>query len=366
MNRRSALSLLLASGGAASVLSLSGCAATWPNGFNASPSASGLGKNTALLLPLGSAQGRLAEGMQRAASLAEAARPGTLAVSVGDTQGIPALAARLAEEAVSGGSEIVLGPLSAAETVAVLGAVGERATVLSFSNDPALQSSGAYRLGVTPTQSLRAILGHAQRMGIRHVALVAPPGPFGLRSAVAAKAVAVELGLRFDEATLIEPQAPGLIARLRKHGGGKLPEAVLLPDGGPSLDDYARRLAGSDIQFLGTAQWSLRPLNRVAALEGALFSAPDPTAWTAFADAYRQQYRQSPGVLAGLAFDSVTIAQLIAESGENPKAAITRPSGFPGAVGGLKFSADGSAERALAILSVGPGGERVVIGSAGL
>ncbi len=134
--------------------------------------------------------------------------------------------------------------------------------------------------------------------------------------------------------------------------------AALLADAG---------LGAPNQRFLGLGEWDTRSTLESPALAGGWFASADPGALRGFVERYRGRYGTVPPQLAVLGYDAVQIAgQLLAEarqtgSGEPfARAAITRPQGFTGAIGPIRFFPDGLGERSMAILEVGPGAFQVV------
>jgi len=336
VTRRTALGFVLSSASF-----LGGCAGLGPSAVDTAAARTG---SIGLLVPLSGPLAAVGLGMQRAAELARSAGRGAIRVETFDTTSGDAV-----QRAIGGGADLLLGPVTAAETQAVM-AVAGTVPVVSFSNDAALAGRGAVVFGITPEQSVFAILRHARAEGLRRIAVVAAPGAFGTRAAEAAARLAPDLGLTLTATLLRDPAQPGLVAALR--AGGPLPDAVLLPDGEGALERFAGDLSGTGVALLGTAQWALRPPNVVAALRGAAFAAPSPSRLAPFARAYEKAYGEAPGVLSALAFDAVRMAQVLVKDGPITRAGLSRPAGFPGVSGDFRVLASGLVTRELGILGV--------------
>ena len=343
--RRDALISLVAS-----MPFLAGCAGT--AGVESNPG------RAALLLPLSGPRAGIGRSMQQAAILAQSSIPEVLTLDILDTGGDSTLAGQAAAAAVANGAEVILGPLGSREVGAVL-AAAQGVPVITFSNDATLIGSGAFVFGITAAQSVAAIFAHARDTGLKRIAVVAPPGQVGEQAVAAARIIAPQAGLTLTATLIRSSGSAGTLESLRTQSGGDLPDAVLLPDGGASLDEFAQELAGNGMQLLGTSQWSLRALSDIEALRGATFAAPDPEGFARFAQVYRSRHAQAPGVLAGLAYDAVTMAQTLSRSSALNAAGVTRSNGFRGVVGNFRLRADGACLRDLAILTVGENGERV-------
>lgn len=326
------------------------------------PAGGGTGR-AALLVPRRGPHGNIGENMARASRLAVPEDDPVLTLDIRDT-GADAAGATAAARAA--GAEIILGPLFGAQFPAVLAASGGAIPVVGFTNDPALHGRGGFVMGVTSAQSIQAILRYARRQGVRRFAVLAAPGDSGRRAVETAQAAATESGLELtaslflDYAGVTGSAVDGRAELLAALGGGRRPDAVLLPDGGDSLGRFAELLRGADMQLLGTSQWSSRRLAQAAALRGAWFAAPDPSASLSFTEAFQLRHGETPGVLAALAYDAVVMARTLAQADALTRDGLLRSGGFPGVLGDFRLLPDGRCERDLAILTVDGAGVRVI------
>jgi branched-chain amino acid transport system substrate-binding protein len=102
------------------------------------------------------------------------------------------------------------------------------------------------------------------------------------------------------------------------------------------------------------------------ALHGGWYPAPDPNgpnSYRAFFARYRQRYNQDPVRTATLSYDAVALVSALAKR-EGPQRfsaeTLTNSSGFAGIDGVFRFRPDGTNQRALAVLRVGPQGGSVI------
>lgn len=301
----------------------------------------------ALLAPLSGPSAALGRVMQRAVAMSGV--PGGSAPATFDTAAAPGPAGAAAR-AVKQGARIIIGPLFGPDVRPVMETVGDRALVLTLSNDAAQRDSGAFLLGITPSQSTSAILSYALDRGVRTVAVVA--GESGWAQAVALEAERLQsiLGLT--------------VRRVGAEGVADLshmpdpPHAVLVPDGGPDAQRLSRAVSGTGIQMLATIQAVDHRPESLAAFDGAWLAMPDPDAFDRFARTFAQQ-GDSPGLVAALAHDGAMIArQLIAGSALDRAGLLA--GRYAGASGALRFRSDGACIRELAIAVVHPGGYRVM------
>lgn len=293
----------------------------------------------ALLVPLTGDRAALGRSMARAATLAQGKDAKGLVVL--DTGGTPGGAVAAARAALKRGAQLILGPLGSAEVPPVVAAAGGM-PVLAFSNDLALRESGAFLLGVTADQAVSPLLHYARSRGIRRVALLAGVDPWGAQVAAVATVAAQREGL--DLATA--PTGAALAGYLR----GDLAPDALLASG--DLADAARAVGDSGVQLLGAFAGLDAAPAALAQIEGAWLSAPDPAGFRSFADAFEQQNGVAPGVIVGLAYDAANIAQTLRRAGSLDRSALLSGRVFDGVCGGVRFRADGSASRAMAILAV--------------
>lgn len=314
---------------------------------------------------------RLAEALSNAARLGiSELRDPQLRLRVYDTSGRPEIAAAAARKAVAEGANIVLGPLFSASTEAAADVVvPEGLSVISFSTDSAIAGSGVYLSGYTPEAEARRILDYAGSSGRRFVGVFRPRNPYGdaaargVRDAEAVGAVRIVASTAYERSFKGIEQASQPFAGSVRDAGA---DAVLLPSGGKELQAVAsflnyHRVDPARVQYLGLGQWNSRASFQEASLRGGWFPAPDPTTMERFAARYAARYGAEPPVLASLGYTAVQVAgQLVAEARRNPGVELfapeemTRPTGFRGAYGPIRFRPDGIAEHGLAILEVGP------------
>lgn len=262
-----------------------------------------------------------------------------------DTGGTAAGAAAAAAQAVKGGARIIIGPLFAKESRAAAEAAGA-IPVLSLSNDEDLIGSGAFVLGITASQSVAAVLGYARGRGVRRIAVLGGESSWSTQGSAAAMRMNGTAGL--DIRPLPANTGPAnLMAALRKAGSGELPDALLVTEGGDALRIAARVTAASGLQLLGTQQ-SLEL--RAEDISGAWLSGPDPAALSDLAGRYSRGGASTPGLIAALANDAMSIVETLRNSGVVDRSALLASQGFQGITGLVRFSADGSASREIPVL----------------
>jgi ABC-type branched-subunit amino acid transport system substrate-binding protein len=329
-------------------LSLGGCARLpWRGGGDA-----------AMLLPMTGEAAALGQNMARAAGLVVPEGSGQALVF--DTTDTADGARSAADRALAGGARMLLGPLRADQTPAVLAVAGD-VPVVTFSNDDRLTAEGAFVMGITPAQSVAAAFSYARSQGVRRVAVVAAPGPLGEATATAARQLAGAGGLALTAVLTRDPSAPDLAAALSAASGGTLPDAVFLPDGGGNLTAFADVLSGAGLQLMGGVQWGVTDVAGIPSLGGAWFAAPPPDRFMPFLDTFQTRFGQEAGIVTALGHDAALIAATLGGDGALDRAGLTRSEGFDGVLGRFRFLEDGRCARDLAVLTI-EGGQIVAIG----
>lgn len=294
----------------------------------------------AMLLPLTGDKAALGRSMARAASLAQGLDKKAL-ITI-DTGGTPGGALTAARAALKRGAGILIGPLFSSEARATLAAVGTQVPIVTFSNDAALVDSGVFLLGITADQAVGPLLRYARGRGVRRITFASRNDPWAANIFAAAMRVATREGL-----TITADHGPT--------------DAILVSN----MADAAREgvtAHESNTQLLCAFAGLNGPQDPMAQMEGAWLSAPDPTPFADFASRFEAQVGAPPGVIAGLAYDAAGIVVALQKSGGEDRSALLRPAGFNGVCGAVRFRENGSAERAMAILTVESGRYRMISG----
>ena len=301
--------------------------------------------SVALLLPLTGPSAEIGRGLQRAAELVQSVRDDLMPL---DTGGTPAGATAAASQAIRRGARLILGPLFAREVRAVMNVAAGRLPVISFSNDMSLRGSGAFLLGISPSQMTSAILRYARGRGIRRFVMPEGQSEWARQSFAAARRLVGELGIELIG--FGTTGVPSLLNAMRTAAGSELPDALLMTEGGAALLSVASALRGSGVQLLGAMQGLDHRLPALTAIDGAWLAAPNPMALGHFAQDYESRHGSAPGAIAALAFDAAGIAAALAASGSFDHKALLATAGFAGIAGAVRFRTDGSCTRELAIL----------------
>jgi len=326
-----------------------------------------------IILPFSSSSAgtrALAQSMMKAAQLAmfDSGNRNILLMSADEGNG-GAGAATAAEQLLSQGAEVIVGPLFGPSVAVVAPIARDRAVpVLAFSTEKTVAGNGAYLLSFLPENEVARVISYAARSGHRQFALLAPETPYGdVAKDAFDEAVKSAHGAIVDSERFA-PNAgavAGPASAVAKSGA----DAVLIAQGGVTLRAIAPTLsldgASRDkVKLLGTGLWNDdAALTREASLLGSWYAAPAPNADAEFVNKFRAAFGAAPAPLASLAYDAVSLVALLSQGAPYHRfttAALMDPNGFAGVNGIFRFKADGTSERGLAVLEVTPTGPSVV------
>jgi branched-chain amino acid transport system substrate-binding protein len=327
----------------------------------------------ALLLPV-SGMGPtavLAKGLKQAAELAlfEYDRP-TIELIVKDDKGTPEGAIAATEEALAEGAEIILGPLFAPSVKAVT-PIAKRANVpvVAFSSDASVAGPGVYLMSFQVHQEVERVVAYAASQGRRKFAALVSDDAYGKLTEQAFRASVQRAGGTVAALQVYSAQAGnGMVQPAQRLVDalnlavdvGQPVDAVFLPGGPDILAGLGPLMtsAGLDttkIKLLGTGGWDNAGIGRDATFLGGWYPAPDPSGWRAFTERFTKTFGNPPPRIATLAHDAVGVAIALSTNAPGQRftvATLTRPSGFNGADGTVRFLASGATERGLAVLEV--------------
>ncbi len=240
--------------------------------------------------------------------------------------------------------------------------------VLTFSNDRRVAGNGVYLMSFLPEQEIERIVSYSASKGKRRFAALVPDDAYGqviepvFRQAVGGSGGTVSAVTRYPpEANAMLSPVRALADEIKQSADSTAPIDALLIAGGaevlPQIDPILTYsgISGDRIQLLGTGGWDFPNAGRSPSFVGGLYPGPDPHGWADFAQRFSRSFGQAPPRLASLAYDAVSIAITLssAEPGQRFTAeALTRPAGFTGIDGSLRFRAGGLPERSLAVLEL--------------
>jgi ABC-type branched-subunit amino acid transport system substrate-binding protein len=359
-------------------LTLAACGGGMPGlpGFDSGPSASGAaapsgqtigtGKvKVGLVLPL-TAEGQgavVGNSLKNAAEMALAEFPNAdLTLLLKDDRGTPDGARAAAQEALSEGAELIIGPLFA-PAVQAAGQVARGAgrPVIAFSSDSNVAARGVYLLSFPPENDVERVIAYAAQQGRKSFAALVPDTAYGrvveaaFQQAVADRGQRVAAIERFGaDPAAMKAAIQRLMPSLQQADALFVPAAAdTMPTLGQLLQEAGYNPA--KVKPLGTGVWNDAGIARVPAIQGGWFASPDTAGFNAFAGRYQQRFNSAPTRTATLSYDAVSLAAALARTQGSQRfseAVLTNASGFAGADGVFRFRPDGRIERGLAVLEL--------------
>lgn len=326
----------------------------------------------ALLLPLSSKNTRIrsvAKSLKEAAELAlfDFSAP-NVALVPKDTRGTAAGASFAAQEAISEGAQLIIGPLIA-PAVSAVGVEARKAgiPVIAFSTTESVAGDGVYLLSFPPSLEIERIVSFAMGRGLKRFAALVPATGYG--NVVAG-----------DMTRIVQEQSGTLytVERFKGRGGQiskpvsrvvKVAEnidAVLIGVGSPKLQVISKQINQEPgLQLLGTGVWNDPSIAFEPTLQGAWFPAPGGGSRQSFENRFQSTYKRAPPQIASLAYDAVSLAVALSRTPSFDgqlftDAQLTAADGFCGADGQFRFRPDGKIERALAVMEVTANGFQMI------
>ncbi|MEM0921677.1 MAG: ABC transporter substrate-binding protein, partial [Pseudomonadota bacterium] len=237
--------------------------------------------------------------------------------------------------------------------------------VLSFSTDSSVAGNGVWLTGFLPEMEAKRILAFARSQGRGQVGVFHPANGYGeaaLRGARAAERAGLT---QIIGSGAFQPGFQGVQAASSGFAAeARGADAILLATGGRDLQAAGSFMNLNDfdparVKYLGLGQWYSGATFQELSLQNGWFPAPDVGRSNQFSDRYARQFGAKPRLVAVLGYDAVRVAgQVFAEARRGgstdpfPTQILTRPAGFEGGIGAIRFNQAGLSERALAVLEV--------------
>ncbi len=302
--------------------------------------------------------------LRNAAELAWAeAGNNDITLLVKDDRSTPEGAREAAQQAVSEGAELIIGPLFAS-SVREVGPVARAAgkPVIAFSTDTSTAGPELFLLSFLIESYVDRIVDFAASKGEKSIAALIPDNDYGRVAESEFQQAAARDNIRVMTIEHFQPQtmasAVQKIAALHDQI-----DSLFIPERADAMQAMSQALAaaginGKHVQILGTGLWNDARVLNLAALQGAWFAAPENGGFNAFAARYRAKYHADPTRIATLAYDAVSLAAALAHTQGSQRYSpnvLTNKSGFNGADGVFRFRSDGTNERGLSVLEINNG-----------
>ncbi|SDR06613.1 amino acid/amide ABC transporter substrate-binding protein, HAAT family [Rhizobiales bacterium GAS113] len=334
------------------------------------------GVKIALILPLtaGGQTAIVANSLKNAGelALAEANSPNVQLI-VKDDRGTADGASAAAQEALTEGAELIVGPLLAANVQAAA-AVARPAgrSMIAFSSDASVATRGVYLLSFMPATDVQRVVSFAASQGKRSFAALVPDTAYGQVTSGAFQETVSHAGGRVVALEHYGADHNQMIETVKRLAPAlQQADALFIPDAADTLPGILEALTGNGVdlkrvKLIGTGQWNDPKLFRLPQMQGAWFPAPETAGFNAFAQRYRAKFSSEPTRTATLSYDALSLAAALVRTQGSQRfseSVLTNPSGFAGADGLFRFRADGSSERGLAVLEMRNGSTAVVSGA---
>ena len=324
----------------------------------------------ALLVPKGSAQSgdaALARSLENAARMAMSDLQNVqIDLRVYDTAGNPNTASTVAQQAVSDGAKIIIGPVYAqAANAAGLAVLNNKVNVLSFSNNTSIAGGNVFVLGPTFDNTARRLVNYAGSQGKNGMVIVHSEdaagqlGQAAIANALSGSRVNNAGSVAFDRSQQgVINSVPSIKAAVDSSGAdsifltattaGALPlYSQLLPEAG---------LSPATTQYVGLTRWDIPPQTlELPGVQGGWFALPDPAKAQAYRTRYNATYGEAPHPISGLAYDGIAAIGALVGQGKSDAltaAALTQNAGFQGVGGIFRLRPNGTNERGLAVATI--------------
>jgi len=322
------------------------------------------GVTVAMLLPrsAGGEAGRRARDIRAGAALALAdLGDGRLSLAIHDTAGRADAIAALAGQAQAAGARLILGPVTASEVAALVGA-GQRPPAIAFTGNGEPRGETAFAIASDAVDSALESVRIAAGAGRKSFVALAP-GDFSPADRDRLARGLAETGAEFlglvPYAGAGQALAAGIAAR--RETLVKADGVIIFGSGDAPASIAAALRAASSLRpgatIIGNLTWTSASFARPE-LDGALVSMPDQSGMALIADRYRTQAGRALSLDAAYGYDAVAVAAgIVRTMGDDAltAATLTRSSGFRGTTGIFRFMPDGSVQRPLALYRVGAG-----------
>lgn len=359
-----------------------------------------------VLLPLTGSAAKMGEGMKNAAQLAliDAKNP-NLVLQFYDTQSSESGARIAIENAISGQSKLIIGPLLSSNLRAIAPRVSsQNIPVISFATNADILGNNIWTLGLTTDEQIERIMSYSILTGRNRFALLLPDNTTGQAVLKAAKKSAETYGAEIARSTFYAPDTSDFSATLKemtnynarasrlnahksalqqrarsgdtnaqrelktlgKHdAGGEVDfDAVIIAEGGAKLKSAISMFGYYDVNypkvlFMGTSIWEGTSLNNEEAAINSIYPALSRNYSQYFTNKYQSFYEEKPNSLYALAYDAVALSSKLTNL-KNPKdisAAIIKKDGYAGINGNFRFLDNGHSEHSLDIYQVQRSGD---------
>lgn len=274
-----------------------------------------------------------------------------------DTTGTRKGAFDAAQNAISRGADILIGPLFAEDVKAVSSLSSSSRPIIGFTTDWTASNRNTFIMGFLPHAQVERVLSYEARRGKKNFAFIVPQTEYGRLISASGQRLLKAYNL---PPAKIANTADELLSVLRS---GQQIDSVLIGFAAPEASKIARSIQTTPkrLQILGTGLWQEHSAVNYPSLNGSLYASPSPNYKRQFEQNYRRNFGRSPQTLSSLGYDATALVISLTKLGKKPTSqALTSPEGFNGLDGAFKFRPDGLVERSLAIIKMNNGSRQVL------
>jgi len=323
----------------------------------------------ALLIPMGSEDtetANLARIFEQSTQMAiDQVSPSPIVLNVYDTKGNPQDAYIAAQQAISDGTDIILGPLYSDSTrvIAPLANVS-RIPVFSFSNDSRIASGYVFSLGQTFENASERIVNYLISQGYTRAIIVQADTISEIRGAEVLTQAAQVAGMELIQTITYEYSQPGGLKAVEEIAlaiEADKPD-VLLFTGNPAgavpliLEILNDRGITNDIVVAGIERWDTPSSTlQLNGLQESIFPKFDPNQSAIFSNRYKYYYGEAPHSLAAIPYDGIIVIDALVKRGQDGTITlneIRNTDELIGAYGPFQINPDGTTKRSLAVFKI--------------
>jgi ABC-type branched-subunit amino acid transport system substrate-binding protein len=320
-------------------------------------SPSGQGWQVALLVPQSGKYQALGQALAESAALSLARLPSAnrLHLSVMDTASlsqstVQAMKERILKENV----KLIIGPVFAEQAQILRGALANTAgapPLIAFSNTTSIASPPLFVAGFDPFAEILAATNALAGQGSCHV-LILPATKAGsaleptLKQTLTAKGARI-LGMMYYQEASFKDLSPTLTQAASSTAG-----CTPTPSGNAFTTVVA--LSGSPLKSVlpvleGIASDVIAPALAPPTAKPVFFADVDQQVWEEVQRYYQQALGRDASRLDVIAYDMVSLAAYVEQSGGDAQASLKTTAGFKGLVGLFRFQDAGTIQRTLAV-----------------
>ncbi len=282
-----------------------------------------------------------------------------------DTQGKARIAAKMAQEAVQEGANLIIGPVLSNSVRSVAETLNMNTIMIALSSDTHTHYENVFKLGFPVEEDIRNLMAYLKNNKIlENYAFFGSTSSYSKRAQSAFQTYILQQNANLTDNIYYTGKTyhdvQSAINQISKAGSNQI-QAILIPEYGITLQTILPSLVEkgfyrhiqNPVLFLGTSLWMNLNLTKEPSIQNALFAAPSKDSMSQFEQKYIKIYKSPAERLSSLAYDAITLASYLALSPKHQwNQILTGQSGFYGVSGLFRFKSNGNIERTLSIYTI--------------